>query len=67
MTTAAQRTYREKELFAAVPLPPDNIQVGTIKIKITSHLGNTKWLNVTADEFSRIEAILTGKIQGTQP
>lgn len=58
-----QRSYREKELFHAVPLNPNHDRVGTIKLQVVSDLGRTKWLSITPDEFRQIEAILTKRTE----
>jgi hypothetical protein len=54
------RRYREQELLAAVPFPvlPEN-KNGIIKIQICSDKGKTRYMNITPDEFKRIESILT--------
>lgn len=49
--------YIEQEMLTVCPVPVEDC--GQIKLKIVSSRGQTKWLNITADQFRKIENILT--------
>lgn len=50
--------YLESEFLTVAPLPVE--MCGQFKLKITSNSGQTKWLNITPQEFRSIEDILLG-------
>lgn len=56
--------YREAELIAVSPLPVSWYGAisgnGQFKVQITSEKGKTKYLNITPQEFKKIEEILLG-------
>lgn len=50
--------YLEHELIAVAPLPVEEGTNGQFRIKITSERGQTKWLNITPDQFKLIKEAL---------
>lgn len=55
--------YINQQLVNAVPLTPENPEVGQIRIKITSDLGQTNWLNITPQQLRAIERVLDGSAE----
>lgn len=56
--------YIANEFITVAPFPlgEDSLKEnGQIMIKLHSERGETKWLNVTPDQFSLIERILLGE------
>ena len=51
-------TYIESEFYAAAPLPVLSGDNGQLRLKITSERGETKWINITPQEFKSIEQLL---------
>ena len=51
-------TYIESEFYAAAPLPVLSGNNGQFRLKITSERGETKWINITPQEFKSIEQVL---------
>lgn len=51
------KKYIENQMLTVCPVPVEDC--GQIKLKIVSDRGQTKWLNITADQFRKIENILT--------
>lgn len=49
--------YHENELFRIVPIPPEKLEY-PIKIKLHSEHGETKWMNISAKQFRKIETLL---------
>lgn len=62
MTTITKQALRyiEQEMYAVAPLPVMEGDNGQFKIQITSDRGKTKWLNITDEQFKKIENILLG-------
>ena len=52
--------YIEKQLEKVCPLPVREGANGQIKVKLHSNRGESNWLNITADQFNKIEDILLG-------
>ena len=50
--------YLESELLAVAPFPVQDIK--ELRLKITSEHGSTKWLNITPEQFKKIEDVLLG-------
>lgn len=50
--------YLESELLAVAPFPVQDIK--ELRLKITSEHGSTKWLNITGEQFKKIEDMLLG-------
>lgn len=50
--------YLESELLAVAPFPVQDIK--ELRLKITSEHGSTKWLNITCEQFKKIEDMLLG-------
>lgn len=58
--------YIANELITVAPFPLDEDSVaqnGIIKLKLHSERGESKWLNVTPDQFSLIERVLLGELE----
>ena len=57
------KTYRSAELLQAFPFPlySENRYLFGLSIQLRSEYGKTKYLNLTADEVQKIEAILLGE------
>lgn len=52
--------HRNAELIHACPFPVQ--QQTTLRVKLKSEHGETKWLSITPDEFKLIEHVLEGII-----
>lgn len=50
--------YLSAELLAVAPFPVNAESTDQFKIKIHSQSGETKWLNITAEQFKAIELVL---------
>ena len=59
--TNPQSPYIYGQLIAVAPLPLNIGMNGQFKIKITSDRGETNWLNITDDQFRKIELVLFGE------
>jgi hypothetical protein len=57
---AQQIRYIEQEMYTVAPLPVVEGENGQFKLQITSERGKTKWLNITNEQFKKIENILLG-------
>lgn len=51
-------TYIESQFYAVAPLPVLSGDNGQFRLKITSERGETKWINITPEEFKVIERVL---------
>ncbi len=50
--------YIESQFYAVAPLPVLSGDNGQFRLKITSERGETKWINITPEEFKAIERML---------
>lgn len=55
----AEFNYERREIQRVMELDPN----ATYKIKITSEMGQTRWLNITTEQLNEIEEILVGRRQ----
>lgn len=53
------KEYVKDQMLTVCPVLVENC--GQIKLKIRSEKGETKWLNITAEQFLAIEDILISK------
>ena len=51
-------TYIESQFYTVAPLPVLSGDNGQFRLKITSERGETKWINITPEEFKAIELVL---------
>ena len=51
-------TYIESQFYAVAPLPVLSGDNGQFRLKITSERGETRWINITPEEFKAIERVL---------
>jgi hypothetical protein len=56
------KQYRQAELLAAVPLTAEKVAESGINLQIQTSHGKTKWFRLTAEEFRKIELVLTGEL-----
>lgn len=54
----ALMNYMDSQLLQVAPLPVLSGNNGQFKIKVISDKGQTNWLNVTSEQFKKIENIL---------
>lgn len=58
--------YISNEMMVVAPFPLGEDSVtknGQIKLKLYSERGQSKWLNISPEQFSLIEQVLTGEIE----
>lgn len=53
--------YIKSNMLAVCPLLPKDVE--NFKIKITSERGETRWMNITSEQFSAIETVLFGDLK----
>jgi len=58
--------YIANEMMVVAPFPLNERSIvhnGQIKLKLYSERGQSKWLNISPEQFSLIEKVLTGEIE----
>jgi hypothetical protein len=53
--------YAEQEMMAVMPYPVESKYYKTVIIQLRSEYGYTKWMNITPEQFRKIDLILTGE------
>jgi len=54
--------YISNQLITVSPFPVGDEQNGQFKIKLHSERGESKWLNITPQQFKQLEAVLLEEI-----
>ena len=55
--------YIQKQLIRVAPFPVHENDNGQLRLKLHSAQGETNWLNITPEQFKRIEEILLSEAQ----
>ena len=58
-----QIMYIEQQLIRVAPFPVHENDNGQLRLKLHSARGETHWLNITPEQFKRIEEILLSEAQ----
>lgn len=56
MTDIAKKDYIEAQLYKASPLLPERCE--SRKIQLRTELGYSNWLDITPEQWRKIEAVL---------
>ena len=56
MTDFAKKNYIEAQLYIASPLSPERCE--SRKIQLRTELGHSNWLDITPEQWRKIEAVL---------
>lgn len=56
MTDIAKKNYIEAQLYKAAPLSPERCE--SRKIQLRTELGHSNWLDITSEQWRKIEAVL---------
>ena len=60
-TQQAERKYLNDQLVKAIPFPIGDERNGQIKLQIRTDRNKSNWLNVTVEQYRKIEQILLGE------
>jgi hypothetical protein len=59
MTDFAKKNYIDGQLYKASPISPEHCE--SRKIQLRTELGHSNWLDITPEQWRKIETVLRGE------